>query len=348
MEQERIYNVAVELTKSKRAVDIRRAMDLFESISDYKDASDYAKACRERLQLLDNYDVYKPEENIRKPFGIIICVAIGALLLCAITGIIVASLFGEEKKDKDVHLAVQTSSPAATPTKRVVVSSTPKITPTKTSILTPEPTPVPTPMTPSILSANIAIGDTVQFGAYEQDNVLSNGYEAIEWIVLDQQDGKALLISKNCLCNEMDPFFVTWENSERRTWLNDSFYNTAFSKEQQQNICTTAIHTSDSPYTGTPGGNDTEDKIFILSVEEVDQYLSHSIYLCAPATLYLRARSCAVDKYTGNSPWVLRSPGDEPGYSASVSAGGALITFLSAEVKAIRPAMWVMLENGGT
>lgn len=43
------------------------------------------------------------------------------------------------------------------------------------------------------------VGDTVRFGSYEQDNDVSNGTEAIEWFVLDKQDGKFLLLSKKAL-----------------------------------------------------------------------------------------------------------------------------------------------------
>ena len=39
------------------------------------------------------------------------------------------------------------------------------------------------------------LNSTVAFGHYEQDNSAVNGQEAIEWLVLDVQEGKALLIS---------------------------------------------------------------------------------------------------------------------------------------------------------
>lgn len=39
-------------------------------------------------------------------------------------------------------------------------------------------------------------GDVITFGAYEQDNNHSNGTEPLEWIVLDRQDDKVLLLSR--------------------------------------------------------------------------------------------------------------------------------------------------------
>ena len=43
------------------------------------------------------------------------------------------------------------------------------------------------------------IGDVITFGKYEQDNKTSNGKEDIEWIILDRQGDKVLLISRMAL-----------------------------------------------------------------------------------------------------------------------------------------------------
>ena len=65
-QQERIYNIATELTQGRRAIDLKHAMELFESIPEYKDASSCAEACKKRLELLEKYDVYKQEQTSRK------------------------------------------------------------------------------------------------------------------------------------------------------------------------------------------------------------------------------------------------------------------------------------------
>lgn len=49
---------------------------------------------------------------------------------------------------------------------------------------------------PSIVFKICQVGDCVEFGTYEQDNDASNGKEAIEWLVLEVQNGKILIISK--------------------------------------------------------------------------------------------------------------------------------------------------------
>ena len=81
----------------------------------------------------------------------------------------------------------------------------------------------------------LTVGNVVTFGHYEQDADESNGPEPIEWIVLDVQDGKALLLSKYVL--DAKPYYtegtdITWETCTLRTWLNNYFLNNASSQEQ--------------------------------------------------------------------------------------------------------------------
>ena len=91
------------------------------------------------------------------------------------------------------------------------------------------------------------IGSIVTFGRYEQDGDKENGPEEIEWVVLDVQDGKALLLSKYGL--EAKPYNteyteVTWETCTLRAWLNSDFLNKSFSTEEQSAILTTEVDNS--------------------------------------------------------------------------------------------------------
>ena len=107
------------------------------------------------------------------------------------------------------------------------------------------------------------IGNIVTYGHYEQDNDLSNGKEAIEWIVVkyDDEAGQALLLSRYGLDRyQFDEItYQGWEKSEIRKWLNSTFLNAAFTAEEQAGIVTTAISTPG--YNGNSGGSDTQDKI---------------------------------------------------------------------------------------
>lgn len=118
-------------------------------------------------------------------------------------------------------------------------------------------------------------GDIVVFGSYEQDNDISNGTESIEWIVLDNTDGKLLVISKNIL-NYMRYSSTTtvWEYSDIRTWLNGEFYDLSFSDDEKSSIVLSVCDNPGNPYFGTSAGSGTNDNIFCLSYEEAYTYFS--------------------------------------------------------------------------
>ena len=60
---------------------------------------------------------------------------------------------------------------------------------------------------------------------------------------------------------------ITWADCELRKYLNGEFYG-RFDAAEQARIVSVINKTPDNPWFGTAGGEDTEDKIFILSLEE--------------------------------------------------------------------------------
>ncbi len=50
-----------------------------------------------------------------------------------------------------------------------------------------------------------------------------------------------------------------------RKWLNESFYQNAFNATEKQMIKTTKVENYDNLEWGVSAGNDTKDKVFILS-----------------------------------------------------------------------------------
>ena len=124
-------------------------------------------------------------------------------------------------------------------------------------------------------------GDYIKFGNYEQDNNLSNGKEPIEWLVLAvQSNGAYLLISRYVL--DAKPYNTTlsgkttWETSTLRKWLNEEFYNAAFSKAEKDRIIPANLvngrYLMDTDSVGgravCDNGNDTIDKVWTLSYDE--------------------------------------------------------------------------------
>ena len=200
---------------------------------------------------------------------------------------------------------------------------------------------------------SVSVGDTIKFGKYEQDNDLSNGKEDIEWIVLATEGNKALVISKYVLdsCQEYNTSYddVTWETCSLRKWLNGTFFNTAFTAEEQNKIILTTVTADANPGYDTLPGNDTLDKVFLLSITEVNKYFSSDeARICAP-TDYAIAQGAHTnnDTFTGGRDacsWWLRSPGFISTYAAEVYYDGIVSnwgTNVDQYVVAVRPAMWI-------
>ena len=203
--------------------------------------------------------------------------------------------------------------------------------------------------------STLSVGDIIPFGEFDQDNNFADGKEQIEWQVLDVQGDRALLISKDAL--SVMPYHAvedasklvesTWDTSSIRQWLNTTFLNYAFSKAQQQMILTEIVKAENNPYTSTAPGKSTYDKVFLLSVQEVEQYLPDlSSRECSP-TENAKLQKAYVSG-NGKAWWWLRSPGMGKVYAAAVHGDGAISNdqALNKIVVAVRPAMWISLSFG--
>ena len=147
-------------------------------------------------------------------------------------------------------------------------------------------------------------------------------YEPIKWRVLQSENGEAFLLSDvildKQLYNENDKY-VTWEKSSLRAWLNKKFINTAFSDEEKEKINITEIINQDNPVYGTEGGNNTFDKIFLLSLSEVSEQQDGEKY----GFLDDEIRGCGKSDFSKTgSWWWLRSPGYASDSAAVVSSRG--------------------------
>jgi len=204
------------------------------------------------------------------------------------------------------------------------------------------------------------VGTRMTFGAYPQTE---SGTDAtpIEWIVLDVQDGRALLISRFGLdAQRYNNGFadITWEDCTLRAWLNDTFLNKAFSSEEQKAILTTIVDNSQSQcYNGwsTGSGNNTEDKIFLLSCAEANKYfgvedknkksrVEPTAYAIKNGAYTSSSLTTAEGKPAGG--WWLRSPGFTQRSAACVNTDGSISrNSVSSDDEVIRPALWINLES---
>ncbi len=229
-------------------------------------------------------------------------------------------------------------------------------------------------------AANIGGGqaDNIYFGTYKQSSDGNGGYntDPIKWRVLSNADGKLFLLSDQNLDvfeYHKDVESVTWETSTMRSWLNgynassntggsngmdytnDNFLNTAFSAKEQTAIANTAVVNDDNPDYGTDGGNNTTDKIFLLSIAEArnSSYFpnggsSHR----SKNTAYIADGGKIGGSFmhgTGEAGvWWLRSPGGKPDGALTVSDVGDLNdhgTVVNSDRSAVRPAFNLNLNS---
>ena len=132
--------------------------------------------------------------------------------------------------------------------------------------------------------AAASVGDIVYFGSYEQDNDTTNGTEPVAWYVLDKSGGEATLLAVYLL--DCQPYHedweddITWEECTLRSWLNSDFYNTAFVGEERAVIVNTNVVNEDNPCYSGQGGNDTADKVWLLSLGEIERYFHIGRSVC--------------------------------------------------------------------
>ena len=188
-------------------------------------------------------------------------------------------------------------------------------------------------------------GKCIVFGHYPQTKDGKDN-TPIEWLILERDGLNALVVSKygldaqpyNISCTD-----VTWEKCTLRTWLNDTFYNKAFSADEQAAILTTNVDNSKSQcYSGwnTSGGNNTQDKVFLLSYAEANKYFGVEYWQNNGATDKVKSRvaptAYAIAQGAGKTSsyktvdgidagwWWLRSPGPYPDRAAYVLTDGSL------------------------
>ena len=182
-------------------------------------------------------------------------------------------------------------------------------------------------------------GDLYSFGSYEQDNNESDGKEEVEWIVMKIDGDKLWLISSIGL--DARPFNNTrsstsWADSSLRTWLNEDFLNTVFSEEEAAWILPTAH----------PDG--TEDMVWLLSVEEAEEFFNAGNTWKLKVSDYAAAHGAKYNTTKRSASWLLRSPGlDE----VSVSYVDGLIGeisdnyYVNGKGAAVRPVICVGKET---
>jgi len=204
------------------------------------------------------------------------------------------------------------------------------------------------------------IGSTITFAGHQ-------------WLVLDTNDNQTLIISEQIM--EQKAYHetgflqvVNWENCNLRDYLNNDYFNTKFTQEEKSRIVATSNSNPANPWyidnwSYAPGGKDTTDKIFLLSIDEVVRYFGDSGDIRTKKRWVVDSQTNGYIEYDiGNllndkyniarkasdvegkpQVWWLRSTGANPASAVPIYDDGIIIIdgLHMSEAFGIRPAMWV-------
>jgi hypothetical protein len=158
---------------------------------------------------------------------------------------------------------------------------------------------------------------------------------------------------------------ITWKQSSLRSWLNGlsadenllgqdytigGFKSLAFTLDEIKHIKLVENKNLDNEKHHTPGGENSEDLIFCLSIEEYKKYIKNDGYVSTVPTRYAKNKkglNVHPDNCTGadcTCTWWLRSPGFN-------SKGAAIVNFVGSidedtytidnRAVGVRPALWL-------
>ena len=206
--------------------------------------------------------------------------------------------------------------------------------------------------------------NTYQYGNdYYTSIVYWFKYEPISWTILAEESGRAFLLCDMIIDaqeyyvsqdkrteNGADIYASNYAYSTIRAWLNDNFYNTAFSEIQREIIVAITVDNSASSTEKEPNSyacEDTEDKIFLLSKKEISTYLTEA-ELKKQTTDYSECQGAYSDiTANGCGWWRTRSPFYFRNFQAGfVDAGGRANSGGSGVTQTsygVAPALWIIL-----
>ena len=228
----------------------------------------------------------------------------------------------------------------------------------------PMPAPTPPEPAPQPMQA-VSVGDIIPFGGYD-------------WRVLEVRGNQALILTDRIITQRQYHAGggVTWETSDIRQWLNNDFLN-RFSEQERARIASSTVINDNNPWDfyGWAGGlafpssgNNTTDRIFLLSIDEVLRYFGDDGLVALGATMSAAEREAhanpginearAGGRYSGRkvaqdlggspSAWWLRTTGRNTSTAAIIGAtgnpqlGGLPVT---QSDHGIRPALWLYLDS---
>ncbi len=168
-------------------------------------------------------------------------------------------------------------------------------------------------------------GDSITLGTYSST--------PLTWRVIgvDYENDRALLLSdtvleKDSLAHSVAAGDYSWASSSVRTWMNGTFYTSAFSDTEKSLIAEVAIDT---------GTETTEDKVFALTADEVKKYLGEAN----------TKRICYAQDGTASAWWTRSLDSTATESVQYIDDRGYTENADPTSQKGVRPALWIKLGD---
>ena len=211
----------------------------------------------------------------------------------------------------------------------------------------------------TVYNADNSIQDN---NGYSTSTVYWFRFDPIEWTILAEQDGKALILCNMIIdAQEFDSsngtFNSNYAESTIKAWLNDVFYNTAFNDLQKAIIINSFVDNGKEVADYTNGNpflcDDTYDNIFLLSRGEVKNSsygFDDAATRAKKTTSYAKALGAYADN-DGYGHWLLRTPFCESNSDTDdtiihrIKPNGVIDKINTyVTTGGIVPAMWISLD----
>lgn len=180
------------------------------------------------------------------------------------------------------------------------------------------------------------VGNKITFGQYEG--------KPLSWWILDRKGNQVLLLNEEGVTeksyhNKNEE--VTWESCSLREWLNQDFYQNSFSDEEKQRIEVTEVLPHENPGFPSDPGKATRDRVFLLSIEETEDYFTDTGFKNLDKQLLL------MTSVKNSRAWWLRTPGHLNNYAAAVWSKVSLFYegYSVSDEIVVRPAVWINLSS---
>ena len=174
-------------------------------------------------------------------------------------------------------------------------------------------------------------GDAVVFGSLEQNGNTSDGAEKLEWIVLEKQDDKLLLISRYCidaLPYNNERASADWATCSLNAYLNGEFIDNCFTETEKASLIDSEL-----------------GRVFILSAQEATDYYEYDAWRAGVATEYAAANGARVEN--GSAWWWVRDAGSIESSACYVHFDGTVQTkgfAVDYDAVGVRPVIWVSAD----